>query len=70
MKQNIVLFLALLLSACSQSSGNKAVSNDKPYSTEGKKVIVYSTADSSTLRLSATDTFAFKPLAQPVETQL
>ncbi|MEO7490837.1 MAG: glycosyl hydrolase, partial [Ferruginibacter sp.] len=70
MKQNIVLFLALLLSACSQPSGNKAVSNDKPYSTEGKKVIVYSTADSSNLRLSVTDTLSFKTLAQPLETQV
>jgi glucosylceramidase len=70
MKHNIVLFLVMLLGACSQPTGNKAVSNDKPYTTEVKKVIVYSTADSSNLRLSVTDTLTFKALVQPLETQV
>ena len=70
MKQNIVLFLVLLLGACSQPTNNKVVTIDKPYSAEGKKVIVYSTADSSNLRLSVTDTLSFKTLAQPLETQV
>ena len=37
---------------------------------EGKEVRVFTTADKSNHRLSATDTLAFKPLAQPLETQV
>jgi glucosylceramidase len=70
MKQNLVLFLPLLLAACNQPSNNKIVGYEKPFSAEGKKVTVYSTADSSNLRLSATDTVSFKTLAQPKETQV
>ena len=40
------------------------------FSAEGKKVLVYSTADSSKLRLSITDTLSFTDLAQPRETQI
>ncbi|CAN5308472.1 glycoside hydrolase family 30 protein [soil metagenome] len=70
MKHNIVLFLVMLLGACSQPTNNKVVTYAKPYSIEGKKVIVYSTADSSNLRLSVTDTLSFKTLVQPLETQV
>ncbi len=37
---------------------------------DGKKVIVYTTADSTNLRLTPTDTLSFKELIQPVETQV
>jgi glucosylceramidase len=37
---------------------------------EAKKVTVYTTADNSNHRLSATDTLAFKHLGQPLETQI
>jgi glucosylceramidase len=37
---------------------------------EGKKVSVYTTAENTEHRLSATDTLAFKPMAQPLETQV
>ena len=37
---------------------------------EGKEVKVFTTADNSTYRLSATDTLVFKPLGQPLETQI
>ena len=43
--------------------------NDK-FKVEGKQVIVYTTADSTNLRLAVTDTFSFKELIQPVETQV
>src|SRR5712692_2432643 len=39
-------------------------------SIEGKEVAVYTTADNSNYRLSATDTLAFKHLGQPLETQI
>lgn len=37
---------------------------------EGRKVTVYTTADNSSHRLSATDTLAFKHMGQPLETQI
>ncbi|HLZ16938.1 MAG TPA: glycoside hydrolase family 30 protein, partial [Cyclobacteriaceae bacterium] len=40
------------------------------FSTEGKKVMVYTTADSTTHRLSLTDTLNFTDLAQPKETDI
>lgn len=42
----------------------------EPFSIQGKKVTVYTTADKSNYRLSATETLAFKPLSQPLETQI
>jgi len=40
------------------------------FSTEGRKVAVYTTAANSDYRLSATDTIAFKRMGQPLETQI
>jgi len=40
------------------------------FSTAGKKIIVYTTADSSNLRLTPTDTLNFSPMGQPKETQI
>lgn len=39
------------------------------FSLEGKKVIVYTTADSTNYRLTATDTLLFSAFGQPLETQ-
>lgn len=41
-----------------------------PTSVEGKEVTVYTTANESNLRLSRTDTLGFKPMGQPLETQV
>src|SRR5438067_3746828 len=41
----------------------------KPFSTEGRKVAVYTTAEKTDYRISATDTLTFKHLGQPLETQ-
>src|ERR1700674_742130 len=37
---------------------------------EGRQIAVYTTADKSNYRLSATDTLAFKHMGQPLETQI
>jgi glucosylceramidase len=37
---------------------------------EGRSIAVYTTADKTTYRLSATDTLTFKPMGQPLETQV
>jgi len=39
------------------------------FTIEGKKVIVYTTADSTSLRLAVTDTLSFVEYGQPLETQ-
>jgi glucosylceramidase len=41
----------------------------KPSSPTGKKVVVYTTAENTDLRLSATDTLSFVTFGQPFETQ-
>src|SRR5258706_9784824 len=40
------------------------------FSTDGKMVTVYTTADSTDYRLAVTDTVAFKDMKQPLETQI
>src|SRR5829696_8650142 len=42
----------------------------KPFSTTGKQVAVYTTARKTDHRIAATDTLDFKPLGQPLETQV
>jgi glucosylceramidase len=68
----ICSILACLLIACNQPTDNQASSTatPAPFSTEGKTVVVYTTADSTALRLSPTDTLTFKDLAQPLETDV
>lgn len=68
MKNYRLLLGLLVLSACT-SKEKEAAKNDA-WSTEGKKLTVYTTADSTELRFSASDTFQFKEMAQPLETQI
>jgi glucosylceramidase len=73
MKSNIILTISLLFFvSCTghKQSEIKQSSVTGKYSTEGKRVIVYTTADSTDLRLTVTDTLKFKELIQPVETQV
>ena len=58
-------FLLLTLFAFTPKKGVQ-----KRYSAEGKKVIVYSTADKTDLRISKTETLSFKQVGQPLETQV
>jgi glucosylceramidase len=61
----------LCLFACNQQTGdNSAQAPATPFSLEGKKALVFTTADSTALRLSPTDTLDFKDLAQPPETDV
>ncbi len=64
--------LAGALFACNQQPDSQAASTatPAPFSTEGKTVLVYTTADGTALRLSPTDTLTFKDLAQPLETDV
>jgi glucosylceramidase len=48
----------------------KNPSGAKSFSLQGKKVKVYTTAEKSDYRISATDSLTFKSLGQPLETQV
>ena len=71
MRNNHFAIPALILLALGCNNANrKSASSTIIFSTDGKKVIVYTTADSTSLRITATDTLLFKDLPQPVETQV
>ena len=71
MKKTILAALILLAYACNQQNGKAdSPASTQTFSTEGKKIVVYTTADSTNLRLSITDTISFKDLAQPLETDV
>jgi len=67
--------LLLVLAACKEPAKDTATdkssgSDNKSFSTDGKKVIVYTTADSTDYRLAITDTVEFKEMGQPMESQV
>ncbi len=70
MKRIRFVFFALVLFSCSENKEKKTVTSTSPFSTEGKKVIVYTTADSSNYKLSAIDTLEFKQKGQPFENEV
>ena len=63
-----ILALILLVS-CSTFSQQKSKTQSKPFSVKDKAVAVYTSADSTNLRLTNTDNLKFSELKQPVETQ-
>ncbi|MBE3086877.1 MAG: glycoside hydrolase family 30 protein [Bacteroidetes bacterium] len=73
MKKYAILSLSfLLLFSCSQQKQQpkaELIPVNK-FTVEGKEVIVFTTADSTNLRLTVTDTLQFKELIQPKETQI
>ena len=72
---NKIVYLTglVLLAACSENRvadvSTTATATDTSYSIDGKKVVVYTTADSTTFRLTPTDTLSFADFDQPLETQ-
>ena len=72
MKKIIIVATLVSMGSCNPSNEQKETSSASAaaYSTEGKKVVVYTTADSTTLRLSITDTLSFQDLPQPLETDI
>jgi len=65
-------FLFLILSPATFvfAQKNTVPGKAKAFATTGKKVIVFTTADNTDYRLSATDTVTFKKMGQPFETQV
>lgn len=69
MKMKNLLFFSgvfLLLASNALIAGNGIVT---PAVTKAKKVVVYTTAENTKLRISATDTISFVPFGQPKETE-
>jgi len=58
--------LFLLLSTAFVMAGNKPANQE---ATAGKKVVVYTTAENTELKLTLTETVNFVPFGQPLETQ-
>ncbi|MFI5188226.1 MAG: glycoside hydrolase family 30 beta sandwich domain-containing protein [Chitinophagales bacterium] len=65
MRKNLLGTASVFLLACIGLNAQ----HQNHFTTEGKKVVVYTTADSSSLRLTATDTLTFSDFDQPLETQ-
>lgn len=64
----VLCTLLLVLFSCSEPE--RAETTDTPaFALTGKNVLVYTTADSSSFRISLTDTIAFESHGQPVETE-
>ncbi len=74
MRKIFISAIALSLFGCSQLAEKEKMDAQKrvitPYSVDGKRAIVYTTADSSDFRLSKTDSSEFKDMGQPLETQI
>ncbi len=71
-KYSIISLSFLFIFSCSQQRPQSKTESAIPdkFNIEGKKVIVYTTADSTSYRLSVTDTLKFREMVQPVETQI
>ena len=65
-----IVFITLLTTSLFSFSQNKGKTSSKPFSINNRTVTVYTSADSTNLRLSKTDNLAFSDLKQPLETQL
>lgn len=73
-----IAFALLCLAACNSAKDDDkttaitstTASSNKQFSTDGKQVLVYTTADSSDYKLSLTDTLVFTDKGQPVENEV
>lgn len=71
MKKLTIAIVIASLTACGSEKDQQAKNgNSTAYSTEGKSVEVYTTADSTSLRLSLSDTAQFADKPQPFENEV
>jgi glucosylceramidase len=61
--------VSLFYFSCAKKSETESVQSNNSYQVKGKTVQVYTTADSTDLKISPTDTLSFSDLKQPLETQ-
>jgi len=69
MKKYIVIIAATGLWACQQKTGPNQEAGQTATHIINRKMTVYTTADSTNFRITATDTLDFTDMAQPFETQ-
>src|ERR1051326_7192046 len=72
MNKLIYATVPFLLAACTENKVADITTtshSDTSFNIEGKKVLVYTTADSTNYRLTTTDTLRFADFDQPLETQ-
>lgn len=69
MKKNIVCLAGLIILSKVSFSQQKNNLTAVPFSTKNKTITVYSTSDSTDLRLTKTTSLSFTTLKQPLETQ-
>src|SRR3989441_5731617 len=62
--------LVLARSELSRAAHAQHFETSEPIEVEGREIAVYTTADKTNYRLSPTETVVFKPLGQPLETQI
>src|SRR5207237_966544 len=62
--------LVLARSELSRAAHVQPSETSGPLKIEGREIAVYTTADKTDYRLSPTETLVFKPLGQPLETQI
>ena len=65
--KKFLLFFVLAPIGFVFAQNNTVTLKAKPFNAAGKKVIVYTTADSTSYRLSPTDTVTFKHMGQPLK---
>ena len=70
MQKLSLVFMAAVLFSCTEKKSDSNVTSTSAFSVDGKKVMVYTTADSSNYRLSVTDTLEFKEKGQPFENEV
>src|SRR5690348_12499748 len=63
-------FIAGSSSALLLARSDFSLAGPRSASTQGRQITVYTTAENTDHRLSQTATLSFKPLAQPLETQI
>jgi len=69
---NKLLFVSgtwLLFAFNQQYPANKTITNTDSPAYDAKKIMVYTTADNTKFRITATDTLSFTEFGQPLETQ-
>jgi len=70
MKRYVIIITAAVLGACQQPAGTpQQPENQTALNLNGRKVTVYTTADNTGYRITATGTLSFEDLPQPLETQ-
>ncbi|HET9057926.1 MAG TPA: glycoside hydrolase family 30 protein [Chitinophagaceae bacterium] len=70
MKRIILPSFILFVFSCNQQNTSTKKTDENAFAADGKKVLVYTTADSTDFRLSLTDSLTFTNHGQPLETEI